>query len=67
MKTEIEELINKNKKYIDAKNEQTSYKIKYVTKYVDNWLRVLSNAKFCSNLNFIDSMCNAGIYSDGDF
>ena len=24
MKTEIEELINKNKKYIDAKNEQTS-------------------------------------------
>ncbi len=67
MKKEIEELINNNKKFIEAKNEQTSYKIKYVTKYVDNWLRVLSNAEFCSNLNFIDSMCNAGIYSDGDF
>ena len=67
MRKEIEELINNNKKFIEAKNEQTSCKIKYVTKYVENWLRVLSNAKFCSNLNFIDSMCNAGIYSDGDF
>lgn len=67
MDKDIEEIITANKKFIEAKNEQTSYKIKYVTKYVDNWLRVLSHAEFCSNLNFIDCMCNAGIYADGDF
>ena len=63
----INELIKNNIKHLDSKNEQTSYKIKYITKYVDNWLRILSHAEFCSNLNFIDCMCNAGIYSDGDF
>lgn len=67
MNSEINKLILQNEKLLDDKNEQTTYKIKYVTSYVKNWLRVMSNAKYTQNLNFIDCMCNAGIYKDGDF
>ena len=67
METAFQELIEQNKKHIDNKNQQTSYKIKYVTTYVENWLRVMSNAEYTKNLNFIDCMSNAGIYQDGDF
>ena len=67
METAFQELIEQNKKHIDNKNQQTSYKIKYVTTYVENWLRVMSNAEYTKNLNFIDCMSNSGIYQDGDF
>ena len=63
----IPKIIKDNKKVLDNKNEQTNYKIKYITNYVKNWLIVLSNTKFCTNLNFIDCMSNAGIYLDGEY
>lgn len=67
MDKEIIGIINKYEKRLDNKSEQTTYKIKYVTSYVRNWLAVMSNAKHTQNINFIDCMCNAGIYKDGDF
>lgn len=67
MNTRIIALIEKYEKQLDDKNEQTTYKIKYITSYVKNWLIVMSNAKHTENINFIDCMCNAGIYKDGDF
>lgn len=63
----MEEIIKKHAKILDDKKAQTTNKIKYVSKYVENWLYVMANAKFSEGINFIDCMCNAGIYLDGDF
>ncbi|MCL2882622.1 MAG: three-Cys-motif partner protein TcmP [Coriobacteriia bacterium] len=51
---------------LDDKKEQTTYKIKYVAKYVESWLLVNENRVDVTSINFIDCMCNAGIYKDGD-
>ena len=67
MNDKLRKLINENIKDIDEKNQQTTYKIKYISNYVENWARVLSNAEYTDRLVFIDCMCNAGIYKDGDF
>lgn len=55
-----------NKKFLQSKKDQTLYKIKYIVEYVKNWLFVFCKRKDIKNINFIDSMCNAGIYLDGD-
>ena len=55
-----------NPKDLTVKKEQTKYKIKYVFQYVKHWLYVFSNIANKSNINFIDAMCNAGIYADGE-
>lgn len=55
-----------NSKILDSKKQQTDYKIKYVTRYIQLWLFVNSNRSKITDLNFIDCMCNAGIYQDGD-
>lgn len=60
------QLIEKNRKYLDEKKPQTTYKIKYIVNYVEKWLFVQCNVKENKNINFVDCMCNAGIYSDGD-
>lgn len=52
---------------IQSKKEQTTYKIKYVTRYVRQWAIIEAGRKTISQINFIDCMCNAGIYKDGDF
>lgn len=52
---------------LDDKKQQTTYKIEYITKYVEKWLFVVINVQENQNINFIDCMCNAGIYKDGDF
>lgn len=52
---------------LDVKKEQTSKKIEYITKYVQEWIRVGCMSKNIKVLNFIDGMCNAGIYRDGEF
>ena len=62
----MQELIKKYKKLLDDKKPQTTNKIKYVSNYVKNWLYVLANADFAEGINFIDCMCNAGVYLDGD-
>lgn len=51
---------------LDEKKEQTSMKIEYITNYVESWLYVCVNRPNINNINFIDCMCNAGIYEDGD-
>ena len=51
---------------LDVKKEQTSNKIKYITSYVKNWLVVVTNRPTIKYINFIDCMCNAGMYTDGD-
>lgn len=55
-----------NIQLLDEKKPQTTYKIEYVSKYVEKWLFVMSNIDEVRNINFIDCMCNAGIYTDGD-
>lgn len=62
----MKELITKYSKWLDDKKPQTTNKIKYVTSYVKKWLFVLNNAAFAEGINFIDCMCNAGVYKDGD-
>ena len=53
---------------LDEKKEQTNYKIKYIVEYIRLWLIVSCERKDIKieNINFIDSMANAGIYADGD-
>lgn len=51
---------------LDQKKQQTTYKIKYVTRYVKQWAIIEANRQKISVINFIDCMCNAGIYKDGD-
>ena len=53
-------------KKLDVKKEQTNYKIKYIVEYIRLWLIVSCERKDIENINFIDSMANAGIYADGD-
>ena len=51
---------------LEGKAQQTDYKIQYILAYVKHWLLVTANRHDVSNINFIDCMCNAGIYLDGD-
>lgn len=51
---------------LQAKKPQTEYKIQYIREYVLYWLKVSVNRDNIENINFIDCMCNAGIYQDGD-
>lgn len=51
---------------LDEKKDQTSYKIEYIVEYIRLWLIVSCQRKEIKNINFIDSMANAGIYADGD-
>ena len=60
------EFLQDNINLLDEKKPQTTYKIEYVSKYVEKWLFVMSNIGDVKNINFIDCMCNAGIYTDGE-
>lgn len=51
---------------LDEKKDQTSYKIEYIVEYIKLWLIVSCQREEIENINFIDSMANAGIYADGD-
>lgn len=59
--------LNINIKQLDEKKQQTDYKIKYIIEYIKLWLLVNINRPNITDLNFVDCMCNAGIYQDGDF
>ena len=59
------DFLTTNKELLDEKKPQTTYKIAYVSKYVEKWLCIMSNVDEVKNINFIDCMCNAGIYTDG--
>ncbi len=58
-------IIEESASYLDEIYEHTEYKIKYVKKYVENWLYVVTNFDNIKDINFIDCMCNAGIYKNG--
>ena len=49
---------------LDEKAEQTTYKIRYVARYVRQWVRIEANRKEIQQINFIDCMCNSGVYRD---
>ena len=48
------------------KKQQTDYKIKYVSEYVNQWAIINSERDEVADITFIDCMCNAGVYKDGD-
>lgn len=62
----FDNFLQTNIQFLDDKKLQTTYKIEYVSKYVEKWLFVMSNVDEVKNINFIDCMCNAGLYKDGD-
>lgn len=55
-----------NTNVLTKKKQQTDYKIKYVTEYVRQWVIISSERSDISEIVFIDCMCNAGVYYDGD-
>ena len=55
-----------NKNALTNKKQQTDYKIKYVSEYIKQWAIISSMREEITDITFIDCMCNAGIYSDGD-
>lgn len=55
-----------NLKQLDEKKQQTDFKIKYIVEYVKRWLLVNVHRSDITDLNFVDFMCNAGMYLDGD-
>lgn len=63
----MREILENNLDDLDVKKEQTTYKIKYVKSYVEKWLYVFTSRTDTKIINFIDCMCNAGIYTDGDY
>lgn len=62
----MDEILEKHKKCLDPKKPQTTNKIKYIKAYVEKWLIIMTQRGDITNINFIDCMCNAGIYADGD-
>ena len=62
---DLEKIAKENEKCLDEAKLHTQYKIKYVKDYVRRWLNVAVNYKQ-NNIVFIDSMCNAGIYKNGE-
>lgn len=63
---DLNKFVIDNIKYIEEKKPQTTFKIKYITNYVEKWLYVFSSKDDIKYINFIDCMCNAGVYQDGD-
>lgn len=67
----IEEIKNTctfwNDNLLDSKKEQTGRKVELIKTYVELYLLVQLNRQEIKNIIFIDSMCNAGMYDDGDF
>lgn len=51
---------------LDEKKQQTSKKVQYVSEYATQWTRISTERKEVSYITFVDCMCNAGVYKDGD-
>lgn len=51
---------------LDAKKQQTDYKIRYVSEYIRLWAIISAERTDVEDINFIDCMCNAGVYAAGD-
>ncbi len=55
---------NQGKLQNDNITNITRHKIKYVSNYIENWTYIMCENNKINTLNFIDCMCNAGIYND---
>ena len=51
---------------LDEKKQQTSKKVQYVSEYATQWTRISTERKDIDYITFVDCMCNAGVYKDGD-
>ena len=63
---ELKQFVEENKMKLQKKNitNITKNKIKYISDYVNSWVYSIVGFDKCKNINFIDCMCNAGIYKD---
>lgn len=55
-----------NTKHLTKKKQQTTKKIEYVKEYVEKWAIISAERQDIQAIHFIDCMCNAGVYEDGD-
>lgn len=60
------ESLNINRSCLTDKKQHTTKKIEYISDYVNKWARIGAERDNTSVICFIDGMCNAGVYSDGD-
>lgn len=60
------DVLNIDEMILTDKKQQTDYKIKYVSEYVRRWAIISAEREEISTVTFIDCMCNAGVYKDGD-
>lgn len=51
---------------LTEKKQQTKKKIEYVVDYVSRWVEISAVRAEIQDITFIDCMCNAGVYRDGD-
>ena len=58
--------LNINPQKLTDKKQQTGYKIKYISKYVQLWAIISAKRSDIEEITFIDCMSNAGVYKDGD-
>ena len=56
----------KKKTVIDTAHPHTIKKFELIEEYIKSWSQKLMLYENCNTLVFIDCMCNAGIYKDGD-
>lgn len=56
-----------DEKLLDEKKQQTAKKVEYVSEYISQWAIISSKRNDIKCITFIDCMCNAGVYKDGDF
>lgn len=60
-----------NEKLLDSKELHTRKKVELLQEYMNRYIQVQANHLKGNNgtnyIDFIDAMCNAGIYDDGDF
>lgn len=60
------EVLEIDKNMLTDKKQQTDYKIKYVSEYAKLWSIISAERNDVTEITFIDCMCNAGVYRDGD-
>ena len=63
---DLKQFIDKNERRLQKKDitNITKNKIKYISDYINNWIYSVIGFDDCKHINFIDCMCNAGIYRD---
>jgi len=58
--------LNIEKRLLTEKKQQTTKKIEYIREYILPWALISAERSDIQSISFIDCMCNAGVYRDGD-